>query len=137
MDVKLQFKVIYLVGQGEAANTEVRVTVRPDDGITKPATCRFLALNRDERENRLGTLVLTEALWRGWYGRYKNKDFMPGMDTAQHAAEKMVRTIDYVFYGCPLCNFRTKDWQAAQEHADQEATRILQFFDVAVEAEVK
>jgi len=136
MDVKLTFKVIYLVGRGDAANTEVRVTVRPDDGVTKPATCRFVALSTDERANRLGTLVLTEELWKSWYGKYRAKDFMPGMGTAENAAETMVRNISGVFYGCPLCNFRTKDRQAAQEHADQEAARILHFFDVTVEPEV-
>ena len=135
--IRLKFTCIYLVGQGEAARTEVRVTQRSEDGVSKPATCRFLALGRDEWDNPLGVLALTEEKWQEWYGKYKPKEFIPGMTTAAEAAEKMVKTIDRVFYGCPLCNFRTKDRQAIDEHVVQEAEHILAFFDVLAEPEVR
>ena len=58
---------------------------------------------------------------------------MPGMKTAVEAAETMVRSVEGVFYGCPLCNFRTKSAGDVQQHLDAEAKRLLKYFDVIVE----
>jgi len=133
MTIRLKFNKIYLVGQGEAARTEVRVTKRSENSPLKPAVCQFVALGQDERGNPLGVLMLTEELWKQWYGQYKAGDFMPGMKTAQEAAATMVRGIEGVFYGCPLCNFRSKNAEEMQEHLDDEADRLLKFFDVTAE----
>ena len=62
--VTLKFNKIYLVGQGEAARTEVRVTKRVEGSPVKPAVCQFLPVSQDEKDNPLGTLVLTEELWK-------------------------------------------------------------------------
>jgi len=131
--VTLKFNKIYLVGHGEGARTEVRVTKRVEGSPIRPATCQFLVTGVDERGSPLGTLVLTEELWKQWYGKYKTNEFMPGMQTASQAAKTMVEGNEYVFYGCPLCNFRTKKYEEVQAHLEEEGARLLRFFDVNVE----
>lgn len=130
----LRMSKIYLVGIGEAAHTEVRVT-RLNENVSPPippATCQFLNVSPDDHGMNVGTLVITEDLWQEWYGKYDEDDFMPGMRTALDAARTMVTTIPSVFFGCPLCNFRTKDPTVAQLHAGEEAQRLLRYYDVEV-----
>ena len=130
--VRLVLNKIYLVARGEAARTEVRVTQRVPDSPVKPAVCRFMVVSTDAQDNPVGTLVLTEDLWKTWYGNYKPEEFMPGMASAMEAAETMVQRIPDVYYGCPLCEFSSKSFPEALRHGDAEAERLLKFFDVEV-----
>lgn len=129
-NLSLEYNKIYLVAQGSAAHMEIRVTQRKEGDPTPPATCQFVALGRDENDNPLGTLELSEDLWKEWFGKYRKGDFLPGMETAASAAESMVQRNEHIWYGCPLCNFRTKNYEESKRHIEEEGKKVLQMFDV-------
>lgn len=136
--MKLKYNKIYLIAQGMNIHSEHRVTRRKvnEDGLAlKPATCMFSGARGDEFHHPMGTLVLTEELWQKWYNRFKETDFIPGMETARSAAEKMVTECEWVHYGCPLCNTR---WgpgglEEAQQHAAEEMERMVSRFEIVEE----
>jgi len=136
--MKLKYTKIYLVAQSKHIHSEHRVTQRKVDenGLAlQPATCQFTAMRGDERNRPMGTLVLTEELWEKWYSRFDKNDFIPGMETARSAAEKMVTECDWVSYGCPLCNMRwgPGNLEAAQQHAAEEMEKWLSRFEILEE----
>jgi len=45
----------------------------------------------------------------------------------------MVRNIQYIHFGCPICTFRTKKYEEYLAHVAQKGKWILGQFDVAVE----
>lgn len=133
--MKLKYTKIYLVAQGQNIHSEHRVTRRKvnEDGLAlKPSVCQFTGMRGDEKHRPMGTLVLTEELWQKWYGRFEKTDFIPGMETALSAADKMVGECEWVYYGCPLCQMR---WgpgclEEAQQHAAEEMERLLSRFEI-------
>jgi len=132
--MKLAFDRIYLVATGPASHAEVRVTHRDSEQPhLPPKTVQFVALGVDENGNPLGVLDLTEDLWREWFGEIPDKAFLPGMETAQSAAAKMVRDSEHIHYGCPLCNARFTKLEEAQTHTAEEGQRVLSLFEVQEE----
>ena len=128
--MNLKYTKIYLVAQGMNIHSEHRVTMR--QGMMKPATCQFTGARADENHEPMGTLVLTEELWKEWYGRFDRTEFILGMEDAHSAAEKLVKENPWVHYGCPLCQMR---WgpgclEEAQEHAAEEMQRLLGMFEI-------
>ena len=136
--MKLKYNKIYLVAHGQNIHSEHRVTRRKvnDDGLAlKPSVCQFSGMRGDEQHHPMGTLVLTEELWQEWYGRFEKTDFIPGMETAHSAAEKMVQDCMWVHYGCPLCHAR---WgpgglKEAQQHAAKEMQKMVSRFEIIEE----
>jgi len=118
-------------------HSEHRVTQRKMlEGIAiKPATCSFTGARADENYEPMGTLVLTEELWQEWYGRFEKNDFMPGMETAHSAAEKMVQESPWIHYGCPFCHMRwgVGGLKEAQKHAVEEVQKMLSRFEIIEE----
>ena len=136
--MKIKYNKIYLVAQGMNIHSEHRVTRRKvnEEGLAlKPATCSFSGARGDEFHHPMGTLVLTEELWQKWYSRFERTDFLPEMETALSAAEKLVRECDWIYYGCPLCQMRwgAGQLEEAQQHAADEMQRLLGMFEVIEE----
>jgi len=78
----------------------------------------------------MGTLVIDEELWQKWYGHYEPADFIPRMETAHSAAQKLVEENTHVHYGCPLCLARYNSLEEAQEHTADEMQRQLLMFQM-------
>jgi len=123
-----KYSKIYLVSVGGNHRGEYRVTQRPDDGIGKPAVCQFFGNRYAGKDKTMGTLVITEKLWRDWYKAYKKSDFLPGMYHAKDAADRMVRENENILYGCPMCVTVFSDLEEAQTHADGEFKKVFEQF---------
>jgi len=125
----VKYNKIYLVAIGQSIHTELRVTNR--DGVgSPPATCMFSGARADAGGNPMGTLVIDDPLWQSWYSKYNN--YIPGMETAKSAAEKMVRENSNIHYGCPLCPSIFPSLAEAQAHTESEVLRLIEQFDVKV-----
>lgn len=130
-----KYEKIYLVSVGGNHRGEYRVTKRPDDGIGRPATCQFFGNRYAGKDVTMGTLVLTEKVWREWYKAYRKSDFLPGMYNAKDAAEKMVRENENVLYGCPLSTLVFGTLEEAQAQADVEFKKVFEQYGFEEEYE--
>jgi hypothetical protein len=83
----------------------------------------------------MGTLVLDENLWQEWFGDIPEDEFLPGMATAEEAAETLVGSQHRISYGCPLCTRQFDSLEEAQKHTEEEMKMLLEKFEVAVEYE--
>jgi hypothetical protein len=76
----------------------------------------------------MGTLVLDEAWWKE---QFKGaKQFMPGMETAESAAQTLVKKNPEIYFGCPFCAYREKNMALAKQHVEEHATKLLSLFTV-------
>jgi hypothetical protein len=76
------------------------------------------------------SLVLTQENWDSWFN---GRTMIPGYETAEHAAEMLVKNNLTIFWGCPLCTFRAKDRKEAQEHIHIHANKFVTQFRIEVE----
>lgn len=128
MKLKVSFNHIYLVGYNSNRSSEHRVTER--DGTNKPKTVRFVGNYVTEfPEVTYGTLVIDEDIWKKWFDGSK---FLPGMETATSAAEVLVREPG-VYYGCPVCSYKTKSRKDADIHVTEHINKFITQFDFEVE----
>lgn len=129
MSWRTKFTKIYLVATGGAAGTEFRVAERV--GKARPASVQFSVTKTVGPDNLpIGTLVLDEQLWNTWFG---GKSLLPGMETAEQASNTMVSTTPEIFYGCPLCDWLTKDLAEHRRHVSEHANKLIQFLDFELE----
>ena len=134
-----KYQKIYLVSVGGNHRGEYRVTKRPYDErgnhIGRPAVCQFFGNRYAGKDITMGTLVLTEKLWREWYKEYRKSDFLPGMYNAKDAAERMVRENENIFYGCPIGILVFSTLEEAQAQADIEFKRVFEEYGLEEEYE--
>jgi hypothetical protein len=128
MKIKASFPHIYLVGYDSDKGSSHRVTER--SGPAKPKECAFFGnVGTENSEVTYGTLVIDETLWQKWYG---DGPFIKGMETAANAAQTLIR-LTGVYYGCPLCSFRTKKYEESAKHIDEHVNRFMTQFQIEVE----
>lgn len=123
---KAKFNKLYMVAARGSASAEVRVAER--EGKARPAVVQFAVCKTEGPENEpVGALVLDEEIWKKWFG---GKKLLPDMETAHSAAHWMVNNMPEVYYGCPLCAYKTKDEAEHTAHATDHTNRLLQFLDI-------
>ena len=128
MKIKANFPHIYLVAYDSDKTSSHRVTER--NGPAKSKECAFFGnVSTENSEITYGTLVIDEMLWKKWYD---NGPFVKGMETAANAANTLMH-LPGVYYGCPLCSFRTKRYDESVKHIDEHVNRFITQFDFEVE----
>ncbi len=126
--VIIHYDNIYLVGMNEERSSSHRVTGREHG---RPGTVSFTGhFPLENGEETYGVLVINEELWAKWFG---SKDRLPHMDTAALAAAYLVKNQPNIFYGCPFCTFRTKEYEDARLHIEQHASKYFSQFRIEVE----
>lgn len=130
----LRYEKIYLVASRDVRSSEHRVTQR--EGAERPKTVRFTGSfpMETQDEGTYGTLVLTEKLWKEWFGE---ANFLPGFETAASAAETLVKRNANIYYGCPLCAYRSKSAGDAEEHIAAHVKKWSEQFTIEVVEEVE
>jgi hypothetical protein len=127
MAIKVEYDDIYLVAVERGIHPSFRVTKR--DGPGRPKTVRFLGNRPDDMGRPMGTLVINEDLWEEWYGEDKK---LANMETAEIAAETMVKNNPNVHYGCPLCTVKFSTYEASHEHIINHAEEFIQQFRIEI-----
>jgi len=131
MKLKVSFPHIYIVAFDSQRTSSHRVTKR-EDGGPPPKTVVFSGnVSTENPEITYGTLVIDEAWWKQQYGK---GPFMPGMETAASAAATLVKLTD-IFYGCPICSYRTKKLADAEKHVNDHVNKFITQFKIDVEEE--
>ena len=125
--LEAKYHNIYLVAYKGSKSSAHRVAERKTKGVA-PKTISFFGNYVTEiPDETYSTLVLNEDLWQQWF---KNEKFLPGFATAKEAAETLVKTETDIFYGCPICSFHTKDFESAQKHIEEHATKFITQFEI-------
>lgn len=128
--ITVRYPHIYLVALGSSLQAEFRVTEREKGDVRKPGTLRFSGRRPDVRGAPIGTLVLDDAKMQEWFGGRK---MMPNMKDAETAAKWMVANSDDIYFGCPICLFKTKSWEEYQAHIATKGDWVLGQFEIDVE----
>jgi len=130
----ITYPFIYLIALPAFKRAGIRVANRQynekGELTHKPAQVYFAGNRVQPHGQALGTLVVDEAMWTKWFG---NREKLPHMDTAEKACRWIVKNNDGVFYGCPLCDFRTKDYENYKAHMASKDAWLLKQFDIIVE----
>lgn len=123
--LRAKFNKLYLVGVRNEASGEHRVAER--EGKARPASIQFTISKTVGADNQpVGTLVIDEVFWKERFG---GKKLLPGMGTAAEAAETLVGEAN-IFFGCPLCEFLTKDREEHTKHIAEHTSRLLEYLDI-------
>jgi len=122
---------IYLVATDEERASSHRVTER--EGPKRPGEVKFSGVfPMGTSDETYGTLVLDEEKWKEWFGRRQK---LEGMMTAKEAAETLVSQHAHIYYGCPLCIFRSSDAEEAKAHIHEHINKFVQQFRIEMEVE--
>lgn len=126
--MKASFPHIYLVAYDADKTSSHRVTER--NGVAKAKECAFFGNVATENSDvTYGTLVIDEDLWKKWY---KDGPFVKGMETAANAAQTLTH-LSGIYYGCPLCSYRTKRYEESVKHIAEHVNRFITQFEFEAE----
>jgi len=130
-EFKIIYPHIYLIGVGGSKGAEFRVTERPKGDATRPMTLRFTGRRPDPETvgETMGVMVIDDKLFETTFA---GKTLMPNMATAEKAAKWMVENNEDVYFGCPICGFRTKKYEEYQTHIADKGRWILGQFEIEV-----
>lgn len=126
--VILHYDDIYLVGTNEERTSAHRVTERDSRG--RPGVVEFTGNYPEVNgEETYGVLVLNEELWERWFGK---REKLVHMATADLAATCLVQEHPNIYYGCPLCTYKSKNREQAKTHIEEHANKFFKQFRVEV-----
>lgn len=96
----------------------LEVGPRPAGPLSPHPAVQFIETDFDyRREQRVGTLVLSQKAWESWF---TEEELYPQFQGGWLKAAEELGKSEYVTFGCPLCPlFRTRDFQQALTHAKQ------------------
>jgi hypothetical protein len=125
LKLSVKFNDIYLVGYNENKSSSHRVTERV--GIVKPKEVKFFGNVATETPDVCyGVIQINEDLWQHWFSK---GPFIKGMETAESAARELLKESG-VYYGCPLCSFKTKDVNVNKAHIADHVSKFITQFEV-------
>ena len=127
-ELHITYPHIYLVADGGEKGASIRITKRDEHG--RPGEVHFAGRRPDQFGQPMGTLVIDDELWEKWFG---HRERLPHMDTALKAAQWIVANCTNIYFGCPLCLFRTKSYDEYLEHIRGIGKWVMEQFKVQVE----
>ena len=131
-NIRVRYDKIYLVAVDFCTGSKHRVTKRPPNG-GRPGELIFISLRADEKGEPMGTLEFDQAQYAAWFDHYG--EYLSGMESAEAAAEMIIRTNPTIFYGCPLGHYRTKRRNDSRRHIEEHVGAIVRQFDLVMEVE--
>jgi hypothetical protein len=128
LKLKAKYNSIYLVGYNECKSAAFRVSER--EGVVKPREVRFTGnVSTENPEITYGVLEINDELWFKWFDGSK---MLPQMSTCDKAAETLIKESG-IYYGCPLCSFKTKSRDISKHHIDEHVNKFITQFTFELE----
>lgn len=137
----VEYNRIYLIAFAGQSASKHHVTQRKQVGVDKyghPKYSRTVGKlqfsgNRTFGEQAVGTLEFNNDMYQDWFSKYEG--FIDGFETAEAAAINLTKNVNEIYFGCPLCEFRTKDISSYKEHVNKHMNAIIQSVDVYSESQ--